>query len=345
MTSLLQRPAAATSDPSPSGSGSKKVRPRALPELALVIVLFLVYKAGRVAADGHVGRAFADEREVWRLERWLHLPSEAHVQHGLLSSETLVHVANCYYAWVHFPVSAGFLLWIYIRRPAYYVPLRRLMALVTATGLIVHITFPLAPPRMIAGLGMIDTASVYGPSVYGSPSSDTLSNQYAAMPSLHVGWALIVAVGLIWSTRTRWRWLWALYPAATFAVVVGTANHYWIDGLVAIAMVALIAPLPGILRARQPHTRRIAFPRLALPRFVKPRAAAAVSSGRPASVRPQVARSVLAAFAALPPAQIAAMAAAAPRQRDALSTSPEQMEGSDERDLAQREIAMARVWI
>lgn len=315
----------------------KRIRPRALPELALVVVLFLVYKAGRVAADGHVGKAFANESRIWRLERWLHLPSEVGIQHGLLSSETLVHVANCYYAWVHFLVSAAFLIWIYVRRPAHYVPLRRLMALVTAAALVVHVSFPLAPPRMISGLGMLDTAAVFGPSVYGPPSSDTLSNQYAAMPSLHVGWALIVAVGLIRAIRTRWRWLWALYPIATFAVVVGTANHYWMDGLVAITMVAAIAPIPGVLRAGKPSLSRFA-----------PSAPAATCT-------------VIAAFAAMPPARLAAMAGAVPRPRDGADpprteagtvTRPRNPDAAAENGSAEPQrskvdeaTAMSRIWI
>ncbi len=273
---LVERSATPPKQDSDGEPPAKRVRPRALPELGLVVGLFLIYKVGRVIADGHVGRAFHNAATIWHAERWLRLPSETSVQHALLHSEALVKCANCYYAWIHFPVSAALLLWLYVYRPSHYIPVRRLMAVVTGIALAVHMMFPLAPPRMIPAFGMIDTAGVYGPSVYTSPSTDTLSNQYAAMPSLHVGWALIAAIGFIVASRTRWRWLWTLYPVATFAVVVGTANHYWVDGLVGAGMVALVAPLPGILR----RTRPVVMPDAEAVRDVQ--AVAARSGGRSA---------------------------------------------------------------
>ncbi|CAM5624664.1 hypothetical protein [Streptomyces afghaniensis 772] [Streptomyces afghaniensis] len=122
---------------------------------------------------------------------------------------------------------------------------RRVLAAVTAAALVLHLLFPLAPPRMLAATGLVDTARAYGPSVYGSPATDSLSNQFAAMPSLHFGWALMVAVGLIVATRSRWRWLWLLHPLLTLPVIVGTANHYWLDSIVATALLGLaLAAIP-----------------------------------------------------------------------------------------------------
>jgi len=219
---------------------SERQRPRAWAELLLVVGLFLAYKIGRLAADGRVGDAFADAGLVWHVERALHLPDEAWLQHLLLSAEALVRGANVYYAVVHFPATIAFLVFMYCFRPEHYLRFRRMLAWLTAVGLITHFVFPLAPPRMLGGFELIDTAAVFGPSVYGPPQTDTLSNQYAAMPSLHVGWALVIAAGLITATGSRWRWLWLAHPIVTMIVVVGTANHYWIDGVVAAAMVGLL---------------------------------------------------------------------------------------------------------
>ena len=215
------------------------VRPPIVRELLLVAGLFLVYKFGRQLATGHTAEAFRNAHGVWDAERWLRLPDEDTVQSLLLHGDGLVHVANTYYATVHFPATAAFLIWLYLRRPAHYVWARRVLAAVTAAALVVHLAFPLAPPRMLAATGLIDTARVYGPSVYGPPQTDTLSNQFAAMPSLHFGWAVMVAVGLIVATRSHWRWLWLLHPLLTLLVIVGTANHYWLDALMASALLGV----------------------------------------------------------------------------------------------------------
>ncbi|MCX4562562.1 phosphatase PAP2 family protein [Streptomyces phaeochromogenes] len=215
-------------------------RPPLVRELLLVAGLFLVYKLGRQLATGHTGEAFDNAHRVWDLERFLRLPGEGDVQSALLHGDTLVHVVNTYYATVHFPATAAFLIWLYLRRPGHYVWARRALAAVTAAALVVHLTFPLAPPRMLAATGLVDTGQVYGPTVYGaSPETDSLSNQFAAMPSLHFGWALMVAIGLIAATRSRWRWLWLLHPLVTLLVIVGTANHYWLDAIVAASLLGI----------------------------------------------------------------------------------------------------------
>ncbi|MFJ8107720.1 phosphatase PAP2 family protein [Streptomyces sp. NPDC096132] len=215
-------------------------RPPIVRELLLVAGLFLVYKFGRQLATGHTAEAFRNAGDVWHAERWLHLPGEGAVQSLLLHGDTLVRVANTYYATVHFPATLAFLVWLYLRRPAHYVWARRVLAAVTAAALVLHLAFPLAPPRMLAAAGLVDTARVYGPSVYGPPQTDHLSNQFAAMPSLHFGWALMVAIGLVVATRSRWRWLWLLHPLVTLLVIVGTANHYWLDAVVAGALLGVV---------------------------------------------------------------------------------------------------------
>ncbi|MGW0531335.1 phosphatase PAP2 family protein [Streptomyces sp. NPDC003032] len=226
-------------------------RPPVVRELLLVVGLFLVYKFGRQLANGHTGEAFHNAHRVWDAERVLRLPGEGAVQDALLSSETLIHVANTYYATVHFPATLLFLVWLYARRPRHYVWTRRVLAALTAAALVLHLGFPLAPPRMLDAARLVDTAQVYGPSVYASkPATDTMANQFAAMPSLHFGWALMLAIGMIVATSTRWRWLWLLHPLLTLLVVVGTANHYWLDALAAtallgIALAVIRPPLPA----------------------------------------------------------------------------------------------------
>jgi hypothetical protein len=236
------------------GETGATARPPVVREFLLVAGLFLVYKFGRQLATGHSGEALHNAHRVWDLERTLHLPGEGSVQSVLLHSDTLVRLANTYYATVHFPATAAFLVWLYLRRPAHYVWARRVLVTVSSAALVLPFLFPLAPPRMSAATGLVDTAHVYGPSVYGPPTSDHLSNQFAAMPSLHFGWALMVAIGLIAATRSRWRWLWLLHPLLTLLVIVGTANHYWLDAIVATAMLgaALALVLPRTSSGQTP---------------------------------------------------------------------------------------------
>ncbi|MER5307483.1 phosphatase PAP2 family protein [Streptomyces sp. NPDC002773] len=249
--------------PEESAGGERSgesARPPLLRELALVTALFLVYKFGRLFANGHETRAFRNADRVWDAERAVHLPGEGTIQQLLLHGEPLVRAANTYYAAVHFPATLAFLVWLYLRRPAHYVWSRRVLALLTAAALAVHLLMPLAPPRMLAASGLVDTARVYGPSVYGAtPETDSMANQFAAMPSLHFGWALMVAIGLIAATRSRWRVLWLLHPLLTLFVIVGTANHYWFDALAAAALLglALLAVRAPGHRTAPPPTPRV----------------------------------------------------------------------------------------
>ncbi|MET8411051.1 phosphatase PAP2 family protein [Streptomyces sp. NPDC005195] len=230
-------PAAAVRRPSRRDTAA---RPPLVRELLLVTGLFVVYKVGRQLATGHTAEAFRNAGHVWDWERTLHLPGEGAVQGALLHSDTLVHIANTYYATVHFPATAAFLVWMYLRRPVHYVWARRVLAVITSAALVLHLTFPLAPPRLLAAAGLVDTGQVYGPTVYGAhPATDEMANQFAAMPSLHFGWALMVAIGLIAATRSRLRWLWLLHPLVTLAVIVGTANHYWFDAVAAAALLGV----------------------------------------------------------------------------------------------------------
>nr|WP_306316564.1 MULTISPECIES: phosphatase PAP2 family protein [unclassified Streptomyces] len=239
----------------PRQHGQHAARPPLIRELLLVVGLFLVYKLGRQLANGHTAEAFHNADRVWSFERAAHLPGEGAVQDVLLSSDTLVHAANVYYASVHFPATIALLVFLYLRRPRHYLWTRRALAALTAAALVLHLTFPLAPPRLLAATHLVDTAQVYGPSVYAAkPATDTMANQFAAMPSLHFGWALMVAIGLIAAVRSRWRWLWLLHPLVTLLVIVGTANHYWLDTIVATLLLGAALAVIRLPRSIEPAT-------------------------------------------------------------------------------------------
>jgi hypothetical protein len=225
-------------------------RPKLIRELILVSVLYALYRLGRMAANGDVSQALANAGRVWRWERAVHLPDEASVQGLILHDHTLERITNTFYASVHFPAMIIFLLWMFWHHPAHYVWIRRVLTALTGAGLALHLTFPLAPPRMMPAFGLVDTGRLVGPSPYGKVQPHGAANQFAAMPSLHVGWALVIAIGLIAAGRSQWRWLWLAHPAATVFVVVSTGNHYWFDGIVAatllgVALFLIRAPSPA----------------------------------------------------------------------------------------------------
>jgi hypothetical protein len=214
-----------------------------LREVLLLGSMYVVYSIGRIYAAKHSASAFDNAHRLIGWERDLRLPNEAHLQHAFLQVPHLAQVANTFYAYVHFPLTAAVLIWLSVRRPAAYKNVRTTLMTLTGLALIGHTVFPLAPPRMLPNLGWVDTGIRFGQSVYGPTSDSGMANQFAAMPSLHVGWAALVAISMIMVTRSRWRWLWIAHPVITFAVVVVTANHYWLDGLVALTLLACCLPI------------------------------------------------------------------------------------------------------
>jgi hypothetical protein len=211
---------------------------RALLELGLVAALFELYRFGRLLSRGEEHAAYQHALDVHHVERFLHLPSESWIQ-GLVPNDTLLHLANVYYVSVHFPTMIAFLVWGYLFKPrAQYIWARNLLILLTGTALVVHIVFPLAPPRMFPQWGYVDTMAIVGPDAYAG-ASGALANQFAAMPSLHVGWAALMAY-VIYRTGPRWLALIAaLHFLVTALVVVVTANHYWLDGIIALVLLAV----------------------------------------------------------------------------------------------------------
>lgn len=223
-----------------------------LREVAQVLLAFLLYNVGRVLATDDLGRADANAHGVLDAQQWLRLPTEASLQAWALGHEWLVDLANRYYVSVHFPLTIAVLVWLYrYRRPA-YTWAKRALLLATGVALVFHVLVPVTPPRLLSSLGMVDTGHAGGMSIYQAPVLGSISNEYAAMPSLHVGWALLLAVVLVAACRTPWRWLWFLHPLATLFVVVSTANHYWLDGLAGSALV-----LGALLVTRQVAMNRI----------------------------------------------------------------------------------------
>ncbi len=207
-------------------------------ESALLFGLYALWQfAGSFTVMGTSG-ALPRGRWLWDAERVLHLPSETALQRLVLPHPLLVQACNLYYDVLHFPLLGACLIWLYARHRADYPRIRTTVALFTGISLLIQL-IPVAPPRLLASTGMVDTAVQYGQSVY-AWNGGFDADEFSAMPSVHVGWALIVAIAVITVSRSRWRWLAAAYPVLTLLVVVVTANHFWLDGIAAALLVVLV---------------------------------------------------------------------------------------------------------
>ena len=210
-----------------------------------------------VSTAGALPRA----RWLWNAEQLLHLPDEAAVQRPFLPHPVLVQGFNLYYDILHFPVLGICLIWLYARHRECYPPVRTTVALFTGASLLIQL-IPVAPPRLLPGTGLVDTAVRYGQSVY-SWHGGFDADQFSAMPSVHAGWALIVALAVIGVSRSRWRWLAAAYPALTLLVIVVTANHFWLDGVAAgllVTMALAVQRLGRMIRSGNSWARPQASP-------------------------------------------------------------------------------------
>jgi hypothetical protein len=235
-----------------------------LRELALVVVLLLAYKYGRYLTKGDVTTALHNARDVIGIERSLGVFSEARLQDLFLSDTNLLRFLNAYYLVAHVVVTAAAFVWLYWRHPQVYRRFRDVMVVITVAGMAVHILLPLAPPRMFPNLGFVDTARVLGPATYGPGSPyKGFANQFAAMPSLHFGWALVIAWAVLLATKSRWRYLVIAHPVITLAAIVLTANHYWIDAAAATLLFGLALGVDHVLERR--HRRRLAQAAAAAP--------------------------------------------------------------------------------
>jgi hypothetical protein len=215
-------------------------------ESALIVGLYALWQyAGALSVlgpDGAVSRA----RWIWQFERDVRLPSEAWVQRLFLPHPLLIQFFNLYYDILHFPVLIACMIWLFVWHRADYGRWRTTLVAFTCFCLLVQL-IPVAPPRMLASTGMVDTAVAYHQSVYaGGAGFDP--DQLSAMPSVHVGWAILVAIAVVTTLRSRWRWLIMTYPVMTTLAVVVTANHFWLDGIVAAGILAAVLAAQALVR-------------------------------------------------------------------------------------------------
>ncbi|MFD7299623.1 phosphatase PAP2 family protein [Streptomyces pharetrae] len=239
---------------SPGTEVAPRIRLRWWTELPLIVMVYACYSAGRLLARGDVSTAVDHGLAILRVEKALHLNAE-HPLNRLFTREAWIGVpADFWYASLHYLVTPAILIWIFRSRAVHYRAARTWLMTSTFIGLIGFTLLPTCPPRLLsAGYGFVDTMAQY--SSYGWWGGEAsaprglggMTNQYAAMPSLHVGWSLWCGVMLWRYGGTRLVKVAAVvYPLVTTIVVMGTANHYFLDAVAGAAVMGaglLLAPL------------------------------------------------------------------------------------------------------
>ena len=207
-------------------------------ELAVVMLLYGTWQYIRQLAITKTVGAIENARRLWDLEQDLHMPSEVSLQKIFIDNKPIMQFLNIYYGGVHVPAAGALLIWLFWRHRDRYSSVRTTFALTIAGCLTIQALVPMAPPRFLPDLGFVDAGLKYHLSVYGQGGSG-VSNELAAMPSLHVGWSVLVGVAVVVISTSRWRWLAMLHPFLTIASVTITANHWWLDGVVAAMILGL----------------------------------------------------------------------------------------------------------
>ena len=230
------------------------LRPAWRPWVREAGVVFFFYatwrRLGEVSLMG-TGGALRRGRQLWDLERALHLPDERTLQRWTLHAEWLVRFANLYYIVVHVAPVGVFLVWLFARHRPVYRRWRTTLGLSSLAVLAIQ-WVPLAPPRFYPQLGFVDTGALYGPRVYDDVGVTT-AGQLSAMPSMHVAWAVVIGLAVFLSARSRWRWVGPAHALLTVFAVTVTGYHWLGDGIVAAAVVGVFAVATGRWYGRRDH--------------------------------------------------------------------------------------------
>jgi membrane-associated phospholipid phosphatase len=211
---------------------------------------YYVYRLVRGLVDGHANVAYQHARNIIDFERNTHLFFEKSVQAWAIAHPIFIHLADWMYVDSHFVVTTTFLIWLYVARNNSYYFVRNMFIIAMVFALIGYMVYPAAPPRFFPEWGFQDTVS----DLFGNGASQTASvlyNPYAAMPSMHVAFALMVAVTAIQLTKHRvLKVVWGLYPALVTFVVISTGNHFWLDAAFGVLVAGLSAVLAATAFAR-----------------------------------------------------------------------------------------------
>jgi len=211
-------------------------------EVSLIGVAWVAYQLVRgVVEGGRVDTAFENADSLIAFERSIGIYWEVQLQGLILGHDFLIDFFNWVYIWGHLPAVLVLAVWVYLFRRHVFAQYRNAFLISGAIGLVFFMMVPMAPPRFVTEAGFVDTITLHD-EVYHALQHPAFVNQYAAMPSLHLGWNLLIALAVIQTTKAVWaRGLVTLLPLAMLAGIIFTGNHYILDAVagVGVALVAL----------------------------------------------------------------------------------------------------------
>jgi hypothetical protein len=228
--------------------------PQGWPDLLRQLLLFCgaywLYRLVRGLTDGRVAQAFDNARELIHIEQGMGLFIEPAVHAWARGSSLIIDGASWMYVNSHFAVTTVTLAFVYLRRNQSFYFIRNMFMVAMGIALVLYAAYPTAPPRFMPEYGFQDSVAQFTGLTAEGSSANALYNPFAAVPSMHVAFALMLGVPMARMARRVWvKALWGTYPALVTFVVIATANHWWFDAFVG-ALVAAVAALAAVGFAR-----------------------------------------------------------------------------------------------
>ncbi len=224
----------------------------ALFQIGLFILADLVYETVRGVVEGRAQIAFTNARAIVEIERSMGLFFEKSLQSSLLNTGWIIEAANWTYMNSHFVVTSVFLVWLYVARNSSFYYVRNMFLVAMGLALVGYMLLPTAPPRMLASMGFVDTIAEISNVKTDSSVVRTFINPYAAVPSMHMAFALMISIpAMMLVKKTVFKFLWALYPLIVLFTIMVTANHFWLDA----AIGALVAGGAALTASRLSRAR------------------------------------------------------------------------------------------
>jgi hypothetical protein len=212
----------------------------------ILFVFYVAYAVARALAHGRDAVALANGRTLMHAEKRLHIYIEPWVQAKFSHWDPLLSFFNFFYLYCHLSIALWCMIWLYLRRNAVYTFFRDWFMVMNGVALVLYLLVPTAPPRLTFTSGIVDTLWLLSPVNLSAGGMSGQANPYAAVPSLHFGWALFVGLSVVMMAHRHWvRVVGALFPAVTLLSIIVTGNHWLFDalagGLVSIGAYLLVA--------------------------------------------------------------------------------------------------------